>query len=219
MADLNLPNTIEPLTSMDPRPIQANFQAIETHANDDVVHRDGSRSMTGALTLPGPPTADAHAATKGYVDSTVLPVGVILPYGGPSAPSGWALCQGQLVLKDDYPTLYGLLGSTYGVETGTQFYLPDLRSRFIAGKGSASWSNLLGETGGTADAVVVSHRHTYEDKYRSVNGIVDDSGSGTDRGYNPDLTRDTEYTDYEGSSATNANLPPYVTLNHIIRLG
>lgn len=71
---LNLPNAIAPGQSMDPRPIQANFDAIESAINDDLIHRDGSRSMTAALTLSGNPTAGLHASTKQYVDAAVAAI-------------------------------------------------------------------------------------------------------------------------------------------------
>ena len=63
--------------------------------------------------------------------SSGVPSGTIVMYNGSSAPSGWAVCNGS---------------------NGT----PDLRGRFIVAAGG-SYSG----TGGSADAVVVSHSHGY----------------------------------------------------------
>lgn len=78
-------------------------------------------------------TNNTTVATTAFVRS-IIPAGVILMWSGSiaSIPSGWLLCDGT---------------------NGT----PDLRSRFIVGAGSAYG---VGSTGGSADAIVVSHNHT-----------------------------------------------------------
>jgi len=67
--------------------------------------------------------------------ATPTPAGVIVLWSGSigSIPSGWALCNGN---------------------NGT----PDLRDRFIVGAGS---TYAVDATGGSANAIVVSHTHTY----------------------------------------------------------
>lgn len=46
----------------------AKVNAAKTAADAAYVHIDGSKAMTGPLSLPGAPTADVHAADKKYVD-------------------------------------------------------------------------------------------------------------------------------------------------------
>jgi hypothetical protein len=67
--------------------------------------------------------------------ATPTPAGVIVLWSGSigSIPAGWALCNGN---------------------NGT----PDLRDRFIVGAGS---TYAVDATGGSANAIVVSHTHTY----------------------------------------------------------
>ena len=65
-------------------------------------------------------------------NSSLFVTGMILMYTGSTAPSGWAICNGQ---------------------NGT----PDLRDRFVVGAGSAYAIN---NTGGSKDATLVSHSHT-----------------------------------------------------------
>ena len=77
-------------------------------------------------------TALGTKTTETYVNAR-MPSGVIVMWSGSIAtiPTGWLLCNGT---------------------SGT----PDLRNRFIVGAGS---TYAVAATGGTADAVVVSHNH------------------------------------------------------------
>lgn len=93
---------------------------------------------------------------------SLLPVGVILPYAGSAAPTGYLLCFGQSLLRASYPDLFTAIGTTYGSADGTHFNVPDLRGRIPGGKddmgGSAasrltsttitSGATTLGNTGG-----------------------------------------------------------------------
>lgn len=91
--------------------------------------------LTGIPTAPNAivETNTQQLATTAFVHS-VLPYGVILMWSGSvlSIPTGWALCNGS---------------------NGT----PDLRDRFIVGAGT---TYNVAATGGSANAVVVSHTHT-----------------------------------------------------------
>lgn len=98
MASLNLPNTISPGNTMDPRPIQANFDEIESKFNTDVIHVDGSRAMTAALTLVGAPTAGLHAATKQYVDAQDAVVDAVADAAQAAADAAQAAADSKLPL-------------------------------------------------------------------------------------------------------------------------
>jgi microcystin-dependent protein len=130
------------------------------------------------------PTSAQEAATKAYVDSVGLtvapstagnvltsngtiwtsaapatvPTGSMLMWSTATAPTGYLICAGAAVSRVTYATLYAVIGTTYGVGDGsTTFNLPDLRGRSPFG---VSGSYALASTGGSADAVVVSHTHT-----------------------------------------------------------
>jgi microcystin-dependent protein len=124
-----------------------------------------------------------------------------------SIPSGWALCNGT---------------------SGT----PDLQNQFIVGAGNIY---AVAAVGGSANAIVVSHTHT-------ASSVVSDPGhahsyiapTGTDSsGFGGSVvdttvasTTGTAITgitvattiNSTGSSATNANLPPYYALAYIMKL-
>ncbi|GEP56735.1 tail fiber protein [Reyranella soli] len=62
--------------------------------------------------------------------------GEVVPFAGSAAPAGALFCFGQVVSRTTYAGLFALLGTTYntGGEAGTDFRLPDLRGRVVAGK-------------------------------------------------------------------------------------
>jgi microcystin-dependent protein len=133
--------------------------------------------------------------------------GMIIIWSGSSAsiPSGWLLCNGA--------------SST-----------PDLRDRFVVGAGSTYAVNA---TGGSANAVVVSHTHTatVTDPSHAHNALtLANSIAGTTAtAVRPDgnvfagsiiqaaVTGITVSNSTEGVSGTNANLPPYYALCYIMK--
>lgn len=86
------------------------------------------------------------------------PSGVVLPYAGAAAPSGWMLCYGQAVSRTTYAALFTAIGTAYGVGDGsTTFNLPDLRGRVPGGKddmgGSAAGRLAVTLTGTRASTI------------------------------------------------------------------
>lgn len=68
----------------------------------------------------------------------IVPIGVVLPYAGASAPTGFLLCDGSAVSRTTYSALFAIISTTFGVGDGsTTFNLPDMRSRMPIGAGTA----------------------------------------------------------------------------------
>ena len=110
---------------------------------------DNVEGPAGPMGPIGPvgPVGPAGATSLG------LPTGSITPFAGISAPTGWLLCFGQTLSRTTYPDLFAVLSTTYntGGEAGTDFRLPDLRGRVIAGQddmGGISANRLTGQSGG-----------------------------------------------------------------------
>lgn len=85
MSTVSIPNQIQAGQPLDPRPVMANFDALASFINDDVLTLDGSKAMTGHLTLSGPGTAGGHAVTKAQLDGAVgsdVAGGGFLPLAG-----------------------------------------------------------------------------------------------------------------------------------------
>ena len=170
----------------------------------------GNLSVTGTATVPTPDSnsANTQVATTAFV-ATRLPAGVILMWSGSiaSIPAGWLLCDGT---------------------NGT----PNLQDRFVVGAGSAY---AVGATGGSANATLVSHNHTatsvvtdpgHAHIYNTKTGTPPQAGSSTPC-WNGDANATTSVAltgvlvnttvASAGSSATNANLPPYYALAYIMK--
>jgi len=129
-----------------------------------------------------------------------IPAGLIAIWSGStgSIPSGWLICDGT---------------------SGT----PDLRSSFIIGAGS---TYSVGQTGGSADAIVVSHTHTVTDPGHKHNTTSTGSGSLLNAAASGATGANTSTTDTAttgitlqtaGTSGTGANLPPYYALAFIMK--
>ena len=71
MSTVAIPNEIRAGQPLDPRPVMANFDALALFINDDVLTLDGSKAMTGHLTLSGPGVAGGHAVTKAQLDDAL----------------------------------------------------------------------------------------------------------------------------------------------------
>ena len=184
-----------------------------------------SPALTGTPTAPtaSAATNTTQLATTAFVQTALASAftsGMIMMWSGTIAtiPTGWVLCNGS--------------NST-----------PDLRNRFIIGAHSdnagvanttVTGSNTL--TGGTKDAINVSHTHTatstVTDPQHSHNitgtNTSAGAGSGLFQPYNSTgvtqavtssatgITVSTSIST-EGSSGTNANLPPYYALAFIMK--
>lgn len=137
--------------------------------------------------------------------TTLAISGIICMWSGSSGtiPTGWYLCDGT---------------------NGT----PDLRNKFIVG---ATSTYAVGATGGSADATLVSHTHTATvtdpGHFHNLPGSTSSGGiNQTQIGVNSTsinatssskTTGITVSNSTEGSSATNANLPPYYALCYIMK--
>jgi microcystin-dependent protein len=154
-----------------------------------------------------------------------------------SAPTGYLMCDGALVSRTTYAILFGIIGTTYGPGDGsTTFNLPNFKDRMPIGAGITYSANT---TGGSKDAIVVSHTHsatsTDAGHSHTYSGNVDPSGrfgysggggnAGVGTPYNAGSTTASGTASISttitstGAAATNANLPPYIGIHFIIRTG
>jgi microcystin-dependent protein len=159
-----------------------------------------------------------------------VPVGVVNPFAGSTAPSGWLLCFGQAVSRSQYPALFATISTTYGTGDGsTTFNVPDLRGRVVAGvdnMGGTAASRLTSTTitgGGDAPGEVGgSQTHTLTTaQIPSHNHSVPYGGSGNGAGgigqirLNP-FEGNTNSGSTGGGEAHN-NVQPTMVLNYIIK--
>lgn len=152
--------------------------------------------FTGAVILPSTTSIGNVSSTElGYIDGVtsaiqsqidlLIPKGLLAPYAGSTAPTGWLLCYGQSDLNTyTYRFLHAAISNTYGgtafsdgvTNTAgaiTTFNVPDLRGRVIAGvdnmggtdAGRLDLANTLGTSAGTQNTTLDAtqmpvHNHT-----------------------------------------------------------
>lgn len=86
-------------------------------------------------------------------------------WAGPTPPTGWLLCQGQILMRADYPALFAVVGTAYtgaATVTAQQFRLPALQTRVPMGAEATYFP--LGAYGGAQThqlsvAQMPSHTH------------------------------------------------------------
>jgi len=67
------------------------------------------------------------------VTSTSI-AGIIHPFAGTTAPTGWLICDGAAVSRTTYSELFSVIGTTHGSGDGSNtFNIPDYRGRFLRG--------------------------------------------------------------------------------------
>lgn len=147
----------------------------------------------------------------------VEPVGIITAFAGATAPDGWLLCDGGAVSRTTYSALFAVIGTTYGAGNGSStFNVPDARGRTFMGRDAAQTEfDALGEGGGekTVTLTAVNLPST------ARNRLVDDGVFETAGGNAPLVSTSGSRHRYQDRSAPTPvnNLPPYLTVNHIIK--
>jgi microcystin-dependent protein len=151
---------------------------IQTNAVTRLTINATNATSTVPVVLPANPTTSLQAATKGYVDLG-SPAGIIAPFAGTSAPSGWLPCDGSAVSQTTYAALFAAIGTTWdiGGEGAGNFRLPDLRGMFLRGAGTNATGSSSGAVGQpvsdyaadtylnhshTATSTDSGHTHTYQ---------------------------------------------------------
>jgi microcystin-dependent protein len=194
--------------------------------------------FTGTPTAPtaSTGTSTTQLATTAFATAAISPfTGSMLMWPTATPPAGFLLCNGQTASRATYAALFAIVGTLFGAGDGsTTFTLPDYRNRTVLGAGDLYSAN---SQGGSKDATLPSHNHS-----ASVNDPSHVHGPGSGSGYvnygggpvrlagsNTDLliqqvvNTGAAFTGISvsiasaGSSATNANLPPYLGIFFIIK--
>ena len=140
-------------------------------------------------------------------------------------PSGWALCNGQLLPINQNQALFALLGTTYGGNGQTNFALPNLRGRVPIHMGNG---HTLGESAGSTSVTLdiqqlPQHLHTFQ--ATNQNGVLANPTNAFLAGVNNMYGPVASLTPLVAASVTSVggnqphnNMMPYLTLNFIIAL-
>lgn len=195
-----------------------------------------SPTFTGT---PAAPTASSGTSTTQLATTAfamgaaalVMPSGAMLQWPTATAPTGFLLCTGAAVSRTIYAALFAVIGTTFGAGDGTTtFNLPDFDNRLPIGAGDLY---AVGATGGSKDAIVVSHTHTatstdsghthglvvyasQSDSYGNASRYSSVSNPNTVQTASGTANISTTVAS-AGSSGTDANLPPYLSVYFIIK--
>lgn len=177
------------------------------------------------------------------------PAGIILPYGGISAPTGWILCNGQELEIEDFQILFAVIGYRFKPQsqvTPGYFAVPDLRGRLPLGADNIGGTSADVVTAGSAD--IIGALDGTETKNIDISNLPEHFHDLRDSDNNQfyaiqdrqDPTADTNVSVIDGPTASNAGqklpnsggvisstglgqpfniMPPTVTLNYIIFSG
>jgi microcystin-dependent protein len=178
-----------------------------------------------------------------FLPMGLIPPGMVTPFAGAAAPSGWLLCYGQAISRTTYAALFAVVGTTYGAGDGsTTFNVPDMRGSLPMGldnMGGTAANRVTEAVSGVASATLGgrggderlhAHSHGISDPGHVHQQRANDGGSNLDGNlHNPNSNQNGRYADCNtGSSVTgisiqNAgsggaqNMPPVLALNYIIK--
>lgn len=153
------------------------------------------------------------------------------------APSGWALCNGQLLAISQNTALFSLIGTYYGGNGTSNFALPNMQAvaPLNQGNGGGLTPRSLGATGGDASITLTTQQMTaHNHGVGCINGgglnnspsnavwANDGKGRGlqlyaTSAGNSPG-TMSGAAIQNNGSGAPHNNLPPFLSVYFVICL-
>jgi microcystin-dependent protein len=193
---------------------------------------DGATLSTAELNYVDGVTSAIQTQLNTIVNTTIpnaTPTGTVVMWVTGTAPTGWLLCDGTEQLITSFPTLDGVLGTTYGIRTNgsgaagtTHFRLPDLRGRVPMGAGTgrnvADSANLTARTLGTKVSDAETHTLTTAEMPAHTHSSLQlgNAGGSTGLPVTGTVTTDTTTGSTGGGGAHN-NTQPSTVINFIIK--
>jgi microcystin-dependent protein len=150
------------------------------------------------------------------------------------APTGWAMCNGQLLPISQNTALFSLLGTFYGGDGKSTFALPDLQGSapMHQGQGPGLSDYVIGEIGGSDTTSLLTSEiplHNHQASGVSGNGPTSpaDNTWGTASGRtpppvyvngSPNVSMSANALGVAGGSLPHNNMQPYLVLNFCIAM-
>jgi len=161
-------------------------------------------------------------------------VAEIRMFAGNFAPTGWAMCNGQLLPLSQNTALFSLLGTFYGGDGKSTFALPNLQGSFpiASGQGSGLTDRFLGEVSGTQNVTLLQseipqHSHAinaYGDDAADVsqpsNAVILGATAALNL-YSPtasNTTMNPQVLSVVGSSLPHNNMQPFLAVTFILAM-
>lgn len=196
---------------------------------------DGTHSAITATSI-----TTAALTVNGQDVTQLLSSGMMVMYGGSSAPTGWVMCDGSSLSRSTYAALFASIGTAYGTVDSSHFNVPDMRGKGAMGLDGTTEFAALGTTGGEkAHALTIGelavHNHGVNDgghnhrlwSIGQESNVYSLGGTSTRAvliGGNPNAgngnTGDSGANisiQNNGSGTAHNNLHPYNTVNFVIK--
>ena len=184
------------------------------------------------------------SANPRWTNPPQVPTGLILDFGGTTAPTGYLGCDGAAVSRTTYDDLFGVISTTWGTGNGTTtFNVPNLQRRATIGSGgtrSEGPQTTVGSTGGAethtlTEAEMYAHSHLVAISTNSGSALtspthnnpsphIASQGTITSQNNETDYrlagssgTPDEGQTTSTGSSNAHSNMQPSATVLKIIK--
>jgi len=119
---------------------QADTTLVGTDATQTLTNKTlDSATITGALSSGGNVGTSGQVLTSAgsgssptWVTASSNPAGTLIYFCAITAPTGYLKADGAAISRTTYATLFGVIGTTFGVGDGTTtFNLPDVRGQFV----------------------------------------------------------------------------------------
>lgn len=146
-------------------------------------------------------------------------------------PKDYMLCDGRMLLKEEYPELFENIGFMHGLEGVSGFKLPDLKGRFVVGfDNQHNDYKVIGNKGGAENVTLTvdqlaNHKHIMpwgENPSTAWNpqwGYAPPPYNQDMRGSNSnDGDNSWAYSSDVGENKPHENRPPFYTLAYIIKV-
>jgi microcystin-dependent protein len=179
----------------------------------------GAPGVAGAPGAAGPQGVPGVTGPPGADGSTGIPAGHIALWAADVAPPNWLLCDGAVVSRTTYASLFAAIGTKYGVGDGsTTFGLPNLKGQTPVGKDAAQTEfAALNQKGGEKTHVLTTPEmpaHTHTTKINT--GILYAAGAAGSGTYSVN-NAGADPTSSVGGGGAHNNLQPYTVVNFIIK--
>ena len=181
--------------------------------------------FTQELTVDGNLNVTGNIQAE-IIDNLKLPPGIIFPFAGQSAPDGYLICAGQEVSRQEYSDLFEVIGELYGSGDGeTTFNLPDLRGRMPLGKDNMNEQSANRVENTQADSLggaagEENHQITVDEMPSHSHSVLSWANNNSQNlGFSTNPTGGTHQAavNASGGNQPHNNMPPYLTLNYLIK--
>lgn len=112
-------------------------------------------------------------------DGSIAPVGSIVIWGSENIPENYLKCEGQTLSREEYASLFNVIGTTFGDGDGTTtFALPDMRNYVVVGMSDDTDINAIGKKYGEKEHTLTIEEMPSHDHVIHAN-IPNAGGNGT----------------------------------------